>query len=346
MANSTPRDITYPLDSAPDNGAWQAIDDDLIWLRMPLPITLEHINLWLVRDGDGWATVDTGMRTRETMATWAHVNDAVLDGQGLTRVMVTHMHPDHVGMAGWLCREFDIRLWMTRLEYFLCRMLVADTGREAPTDGVAFYRAAGLGEDQVERYKRLFGQFGKAVYHMPDAYVRLEEGQVHEMAGHRFEIVCGNGHSPEHACLFDAERNLLISGDQILPTISSNVSVWPTEPDADPLGDWLDSCRRLRERLPEDVLVLPAHGRPFRGARERLTALIKEHEEGLSAVLEACATPKRAVDLFGALFRSAITDNNRTMATGEAVAHVNYLLARNELQVAEVRDGVRYYART
>ena len=339
------RQLTYPLDSTPEAGGWQHIDDDLVWLRMPLPMSLDHINLWLVRDGDGWATIDTGMRLPESKNVWRAVNESLLGGRGLTRVLVTHMHPDHVGLAGWLCEEFDVRLWMPRLEYFLCRILCADTGRAAPTDGVAFYRAAGLDDAHLERYQQLFGQFGRVVHHMPDAYMRLEQGQTLDMAGHTFEVLVGNGHSPEHACLFDRKRNLIVSGDQILPTISSNVSVWPTEPDANPLADWLDSCRRLRECLPADVLVLPAHGRPFRGAHERLTQLIDEHETGLSKVLDALAAPKCAVDLFGELFRSAVNDGNRTMATGETVAHINYLLARDEIELAEVRDGARYYVR-
>ncbi|MEM6639322.1 MAG: MBL fold metallo-hydrolase [Pseudomonadota bacterium] len=343
MTTPRHRQITYPLTAKPDVGEWQHIDEDLVWLRMPLPITLGSVNVFLLRDGDGWAAVDTGMQTPDCQAVWERARDEVLGPDGATRVLVTHMHPDHVGMAGWLCRESSARLWMPRLEYFLCRILVADTGREAPTDGVAFYRAAGLNDEEVARYQNLFGMFGRVVSTMPDAYVRVTEGDMFDTGHHRFEVLSGNGHSPEHACLLDRERNLFIAGDQLLPTISSNVSVWPTEPDANPLAGWLDSCHRLREALPEDVLVLPGHGKPFTGAHERLTQLIDEHEKGLAAITDACASPKRAVDLFPQLFKSPITDANRTMATGEAVAHVNYLLATGDLEIDDVRDGVRFY---
>lgn len=335
--------LDYPIATPPEPGRWLAIDDDTYWLRMPLPFALAHINLWLVRDGDGWATVDTGMRSKEAIAVWENVHEQVLGGRELTRVIVTHMHPDHVGMAGWLCERGNSKLWMTQLEYLLCRVLVADTGKEAPTDGVEFYRAAGLDGEQVNRYKKLFGQFGRAVYWMPDSYVRMRDGDKLPVGEHTFDIVGGNGHSPEHACLFDEARNLLISGDQILPTISSNVSVWPTEPDANPLLDWLNSCARLRDRLPADTLVLPAHGKPFRGVRTRLTQLIDEHEKGLADVRQACATPQRAVDLFEVLFDSRINDGNRVMATGEAVANINYLLATGDLMLDDVRDGAHYY---
>jgi glyoxylase-like metal-dependent hydrolase (beta-lactamase superfamily II) len=338
--------LDYEFDATPDLGALQRVHDNITWLRMPMPFALDHINLWLVRDTDGWATVDTGLRTKESVAVWHNVNGELLDNRGLTRVIVTHMHPDHVGMAGWLCEQYGVHLWMTRSEYFVCRVLSADTGKSAPTDGVLFYRAAGLADEHIERYKRMFGMFGKAVHTLPDSYIRMCDGDHIEMADMTLEVVMGNGHSPEHACLFSAQENVLISGDQVLPTISSNVSVWPTEPHANPLQDWLDSCHRLRERLPEDVLVLPAHGRPFRGVAKRLTQLIDEHEEGLSKVLDQCAAPQRAADLFPSLFDSTITDSNRIMATGETMANINYLLARGELGVDSQTEGVTWYRRT
>ncbi len=337
--------LAYEFETTPPIGSVQKVHDDLYWLRMPLPFSLNHINLWLVRDGDRFAAVDTGMRTPDSTRVWQDVNATLLEKRGLTRVVVTHMHPDHVGMAGWLCEQYDAPLWMTRGEYFVCRVLCADTGKTAPTDGVTFYRAAGLSDDQVERYKRMFGMFGKAVYHLPDSFVRMTDGQHIQFGDQSLEVLMGNGHSPEHACLFDETNNVLISGDQILPTISSNVSVWPTEPLANPLHDWLGSCRRLRERLPDDVLVLPAHGRPFRGAATRLTQLIDEHEQGLAQLLEHCATPQRAVDMFETLFNSRINDSNLIMATGETMANINYLLAEGSLELHDETDGVKHYRR-
>ena len=198
-------------------------------------------------------------------------------GHPVTRVFVTHMHPDHVGMAGWITRRFGCRLWITRGEYLTCRVLVADTGREAPPEGTEFYRRAGWSEDQLETYRTRFGSFGKTVYALPDSYRRLHDGEIIQIGRYRWEVVVGNGHSPEHACLVCHEAGLLISGDQVLPRISSNVSVFPTEPDADPLGDWLSSIERLRSRIGPDVLVLPAHNEPFKGLHKRLDQIGRAH---------------------------------------------------------------------
>lgn len=188
--------------------------------------------------------------------------------------------------------------------------------------------------------------FGKFVAPLPEAYKRLKEGDRYTFAGHTWEVIVGRGHSPEHACFYDAERSLFVSGDQLLPTISSNVSVYPTEPGANPLRDWLESLRKLKRRLPEDVLVLPAHGKPFRGAHERLDALIDEHVEALDKLLDYCGEPRRAVDAFPALFKSRISDNNLIMATGESIAHLNYLVDDGSVVVEPDADGVNWYRRS
>jgi glyoxylase-like metal-dependent hydrolase (beta-lactamase superfamily II) len=261
----------------------------------------------------------------------------------INHVVVTHLHPDHVGCAGWLTDEFDIDLWMTRDEYLLCRVLVADTGRPAPEEGVNFYHGAGFPPESLHRYLKMFGMFGKYVAPLPEAYKRLKEGEKLTFAGHTWEVLIGRGHSPEHACFFDAERNLFVSGDQLLPTISSNVSVYPTEPGANPLKDWIESLRMLKVRLPEDVLVFPAHGKPFRGAHDRLDALIKEHLDGLSKLHDLCRKPRRAVDVFPALFKSKISDSNLIMATGESIAHCNYLIDDGSLVAEHDADGVLWY---
>ena len=169
-----------------------------------------------------------------------------LAGQPVTRIIVTHMHPDHVGNAGWISRKFPgARLHMSRLEYITCRMLVADTGRQAPPEGTDFYSRAGWDESAIENYRKRFGGFGRGVSAMPEAYVRLQDGDTLEMGGQTWRVVTGHGHSPEHACLYCPGLGLLISGDQLLPRISSNVSVFPTEPEANPLADWMDSCAKL-----------------------------------------------------------------------------------------------------
>ncbi len=335
--------ISYAYDFQPEISAAIEIFPGLKWLRLPLPFLLGHINVWLLRDGDGWVIADTGIFTSTTREVWETVFRRYLDNAPVTRVIVTHLHPDHVGCAGWLCERFGVELLMSRDEYLLCRLLVSDTGLPAPAEGQRFYRGAGFCEDRLFRYIEMFGSFGKVVAPLPQSYHRLFEGLTLTIGDHEWQVIVGYGHSPEHACLYCPAQNVLISGDQILPTISSNVSVFPTEPAADPLTGWFESLHRLKDVLPDDVLVLPAHGKPFRGVKTRLDALIAEHESGLEKLKECCREPQRAVDVFPALFKSRITDSNVLMATGEAIAHLNYLLYKGELQVARVESGVRWY---
>jgi len=338
--------MEYPFGKAPEPGELLEVSEGIFWFRMPLPFILGHINLWLLRDGDSWVVVDTGISDEKSREHWLGVFRNRLQGMPVSRVIVTHLHPDHVGLAGWLCRHWDVELWMSRTEYLLCRNLVADTGRPAPETGVRFYRRAGFNEQSLARYRERFGGFGSVVSELPDSFTRLAEGLQLMIDSESWQVLVGRGHSPEHACLYCPSRKLIISGDQILPTISSNVSVWPTEPHADPLSDWLESCARLRVSLPEDVLVLPSHGKPFRGASARLSQLIDDHEDCLEKVLALCETPRNALELFPALFKGRITESNMIMAVGESLAHVNCLLGRGQLELVEMRDGVNYYGRS
>ena len=337
--------IRSEFDFRPETGEAREIAPGVWWLRLPLPFLLNHINVWLLRDGDGWAVVDTGLFTDTTREVWKHVFDTCLGGAPLTRVLVTHLHPDHVGCAGWISRKFNVDLWMTRDEYLLARVLVADTGKPAPPEGIRFYRAAGFEEASLDRYAEHFGAFGRVVAPMPESFRQLREGAVLTIGDYEWEVLIGRGHSPEHACLLCRELDLLISGDQILPTISSNVSVWPTEPATNPLASWFESLHRLRETLPGDVLVLPAHGKPFRGAHIRIDQLVDEHLTKLDALLEHCREPRRTIDTFPALYRTRISNDNLMFATGEAVAHLNYLLDEDLISVFQDEDGVNWYQR-
>jgi glyoxylase-like metal-dependent hydrolase (beta-lactamase superfamily II) len=336
--------LTYPFTTVPGPGEALEVGPGVRWLRMRLPMAgLNHINLWALEDGEGWALVDTGMQTSETATDWHSALSGPLGGKPVQRVLCTHMHPDHIGMAGWLTRAHGVRLWTTRLEYVTCRMLVADTGREAPLDGVRFYRAAGWDEAALEHYKARFGGFGKAIYQLPDAYRRIEHGDEIVIGDHVWRIVVGAGHSPEHACLYCPDLKLLISGDQVLPKISSNVSVFPTEPDADPLTEWLESLAWLKQQIPDDVLVLPSHNEPFRGLHARLADLAEGHEKRLLRVLEELRTPRRAVDVFSVLFKRTIGLDMLGMATGESLAHLNCLIVRGFAERRTDEHGVTWY---
>ena len=338
--------IRYEFDERPDAGDTMQVAPGVHWLRMPLPFALGHINLWLLEDGDSWTIVDTGVDVEESERVWAKTFLETMDNRPVNRVIVTHLHPDHVGCAGMLCEKTGSDLWMTREEYLLCRILVADTGRAAPDEGRGFYSAAGFPDDALHHYEKMFGFFGKFVSHVPESYHRLIAGDEIAIGRNRWKVLIGRGHSPEHACLYCEEQNLLISGDQLLPTISSNVSVYPTEPQANPLHGWMTSLAEVKNSIHEDVLVLPAHGKPFRGAHERLDALILEHQDGLDELYTWCSEPRRAIDTFPALFKRDINDGNLILATGEAIAHLNYLINQGRISVEADADGVNWYRRT
>jgi len=335
--------VRYEFEQRPDTGSTMQVAPGVHWLRMPLPFALGHINLWLLQDGEHWTIVDTGVHIDESEKIWKQTFATLMGSANVNRVIVTHLHPDHAGCTGWLCELTGADLLMTRAEYFLCRILVADTGRLAPDAGKNFYTGAGFAADELHHYEKMFGFFGKYVSPLPESYRRLSDGDELRIGGKRWRVIIGRGHSPEHACLYCEEHKLLISGDQLLPTISSNVSVYPTEPMANPLRDWIASLGELKHAVPQDVLVLPAHGKPFRGAHERLDSLIAEHEDGLQALEAWCEEPRRATDVFPPLFNREINDANLIMATGEAVAHLNYLLQQDRVSVQTDNNGVNWY---
>ncbi len=281
--------------------------------------------------------VDTGLATTKAREAWMNV---LTDLSSLRSVIVTHLHPDHVGLAGWMIRRSDATMMMSRTEYLQCRMLAADTGRDAPEAALSFYRHVGWTDEEVAHYVSRFGRFGSAISTLPDAYRRLKDKDLVRIGQLDWEVIVGSGHSPEHACLYQPDINVFISGDQVLPGITPNVSVWPTEPEADPLGDFLQSCHTLLERVPHDALVLPAHGLPFRGLHTRLHQLLDHHADHLQTIGKA--TDERSLkmrDLFPMLFRREITMDVLSMASGEAMAHLNHAVHHKTL-VRSVEEGV------
>jgi glyoxylase-like metal-dependent hydrolase (beta-lactamase superfamily II) len=340
-----PAALTYPFDAPPAARDSLEIAPGLHWIRMPLPYALDHINVWALADGDGWAIIDTGARTDDATALWHAWCNRDGAPRRVTRVFVTHMHPDHVGMAGWLTRTHGCRLWMTRMEYFNCRVAASDTGREAPEDAVEFYRRAGWTPAAINLYRARFGRFGQHIHALPESFRRLNDGEEFTIGAHVWRVIVGAGHSPEHACLYCPELALFISGDQVLPRISSNVSVYPVEPDANPLADWYASMDKLKEEVPDDVLVLPSHNDCFRGLHARLARLRSGQERSLERLRRTLSEPRRAVDVFGALFARPIGATEMSqlgLATGESIACLNYLLSRDELR-RELRDDNAFW---
>jgi glyoxylase-like metal-dependent hydrolase (beta-lactamase superfamily II) len=336
--------LTYPWgDRKPGIGETIRIADGISWARIPMPGSLGHINSWLLDDEGGVAVVDTGMLLSMCSDAWKALFKGSLAESPISRVICTHMHPDHIGLAGWLCKRFGVELWMSRGEWLTARMLTSDARDAVPEEFVTMQRAAGWDEDSLDEMRTNgWGRFARMVYAMPVSYRRVQDNDVLDLGAHRWRVVVGNGHSPEHACLLNEASGVLVSGDQVLPRISSNVSVNISEPEADPLGDWLSSIEKLLH-LPDDLVVCPAHGEPFTGLHTRLIALRDEHNRRLDDVRAAIAqSPLRVVDTFKLLFNREITGNNRELATGEAIAHLRRLELDGRAR-REERDGVRWY---
>lgn len=336
--------LVYPFGaSAPGPGEMIRVADGVSWARIPMPGSLGHINSWLIDDGDGIAPVDTGLMLRPCSDAWKALFAGALAGKTVTRVICTHLHPDHIGLAGWLAERHNVALWMTRGEMMTARMIVSDAGPDVPEEVIVMQRGAGWDEDALEETRKAgWGRFARAVYKLPRGYRRIVDGETLDFGRHRWRVVVGSGHSPEHACLWNEADGVLISGDQVLPRISSNVSLGFIEPEADPLGEWLASIDKLLGMLPPDLLVCPAHGEPFRGLHVRLKALRDEHRSRLDRLAEAIAEPKRAVDCFPLLFNRPIGREHRELATGEALAHFR-LLENEGRAVREDREGVWWY---
>jgi glyoxylase-like metal-dependent hydrolase (beta-lactamase superfamily II) len=344
--SETVRGLVYPFGKKanPTPGDVVLVAEGVYWVRFSMPMSLDHINLWLLEDGDGWTIVDTCLNISSAREQWEALFEGFMQGKPVKRVICTHLHPDHVGLAGWICERFDCELWMAREEFLMCRALVGDTGKPAPEVALRFYRAAGFNDEQLEAYQQRFGRFGMAVSSLPDSYRRLQGGETIRIDERYWQLVVGSGHSPEHMALYCPALKLLISGDQILPRITPNVSVFPTEPKSDTLKDWLNSNTRIRESLPDDVLVLPAHEAPFYGLHVRLTQIIESHERDLDNLYVHLAEPRRAVDCFSALFKKEITENSIQLATGETMAHLNCLIGRRLVQVERDAGGVDWYS--
>lgn len=344
-APETYRGLTYPWGRGvdPKPGEPEEIAPGVYWARFAMPMSLDHINLWLLEDGDGWTLVDTCLDLPDSRAVWEGLHSGFMGGKPVKRVICTHMHPDHVGLAGWLVERFGCELWMTREEFLMCRSMVADTGREAPEVAIRFYRAAGYNEEQLQAYRDMFGNFGKAISPLPDSYRRIVDRETLTIGGRYWQVIVGSGHSPEHAALYCPALKLLISGDQVLPRITPNVSVFPNEPHGDPLSEWLASSNRIRAILPDDLLVLPAHEAPFYGLHTRLTQIIESHKRDLNALYEHLAEPRRAVDCFPALFNRKLEGHNFGLATGETMANLNCLLRRRQATCEQDAEGVNWY---
>ena len=311
-------------------------------VRFALPFALDHVNLWLAEERDGWTVIDTGLADEQSRERWRELRHGLLAGRPITRILATHYHPDHMGLAGWLCAETGAELLTSRTEWLTARLLAQEAGEEWVAAGRRFDHRAGLDDQVIEQRAARGDLYRRRVVPPPPTVRRGRHDDWLPFADAEWRVIVGRGHAPEMLCLFSPEHNVLIAGDQVLPRISPNVSVWPSEPEADPLAEFLSSLASFRE-LPEDCLVLPSHGLPFRGLHARIDQLIGHHHERLERALEACTTPVTLAEVMPRLFDRTLDVHQLQFALGESLAHLNYLVEQDRLERQAGGDGrVRY----
>jgi glyoxylase-like metal-dependent hydrolase (beta-lactamase superfamily II) len=309
---------------------------------MPLPFALNHINLWLLEDEGGWVAVDTGIGLADTRALWEPVFAAELDGRPLTRVVVTHFHPDHMGNAAWLTERWGIDLWCTQAEWLTAQLAWRSRNGGELERRLAHYRRHGLGDAAIAGFRARGNHYPDVVPAVAPQFQRVLDGDTLEIGRQRWDVMTVFGHAPEHACLWNRDAGVLISGDQVLPKITTNVSVWPDQPRANPLRLYLDSLARF-EPMPADTLVLPSHGLPFRGLRARLASLRAHHDARLAETLDALAEPRAGAELIPILFRRQLDIHQLSFAIGEVLAHLNLLEADGAVARETGADGVERF---
>lgn len=337
--------VSFADFTLPAQGTWTPIVEGyLYWVRMPLPFQLNHINLWVIDEGDGWCLIDSGIQTDEVKALWRQLCAGPMAGKPIKRLIVTHFHPDHVGLAGWFQEEFQVPLWMTLGEWGLARNMKLEPFDETVSYLSQFYHRAGFGDDLKALIAERCVSYPARISKPPAYFTRIQQGDCLNIGGREWQVRIGQGHCPEHACLYNKDDNILISGDQLLPKISPNVAIWPVEPDADPLQLFLQSLH-LFDDLDENCLVLPSHDRPFYGARNRAHALAAHHQDRLEETLALCAEPVTAYDVLQGLFTRPLDSHQVFFAIGEAMAHLHHLVVLGKV-TRKLGDDGRYYFAT
>jgi glyoxylase-like metal-dependent hydrolase (beta-lactamase superfamily II) len=318
--------LTHPWTTPPEPGETIAVAPGIKWLRMPLPFALNHINLWLLEDDGGWAIVDTGVGLPPTREAWERIFATQLEGKPVSRVIATHFHPDHMGNAGWLVDRWGVDFWCTQAEFLSAHLACRQRDPADMEKRLTHYRHHGFGEAALDDFRKRGNHYPHLVPTFAEQYRCLREGDVLAVGSRKWEILTVYGHAPEHACLLSREDAVLIAGDQVLPKITTNVSVWPEQPLGNPLRLYLDSLHRFRPMAPE-TLVLPSHGLPFHGLHARLDMLRAHHDDRLAETVDALGEPRTGVELIPVLFRRQLDVHQLSFAIGEVLAHLHLLEA-------------------
>jgi glyoxylase-like metal-dependent hydrolase (beta-lactamase superfamily II) len=348
MTHSPPRPTTppapdeglrFPLADPPAYGHVVTVRDGILWARVPLPYQLDHVNIYFLRDGAGWAVIDTGIQTEAAIAAWEALLTGPMQGAQISRVIVTHYHPDHIGLAGWLCRRFDAPLLTSLSTYMSSKVISLAHDEKALRQHFDFYISHGMSAEVAGVVAIQGTEYLQRVADLPHTFLRLLMPDTLEIGGRSFRVLSGDGHAAEQIMLYSEDERLLFAADQVIEKISPNVSVYAGEPHGDPLGHFLRSLRMLRAEIPDDVLVLPGHRRPFVGLHARCATLEAHHEERCDLIRAACATRDCSVaELVPALFPRPLDPHQMSFAFTETLAHVNRLIRRGEI-VATKADG-------
>jgi len=331
--------LLYPFPDPPAEGQAVKVAEGILWLRLPLPGALDHVNAYALDDGASWTIVDTGLSSKRGKAIWQALLAGPLGGKPVGRLIVTHHHPDHLGLAGWFQAQ-GAELVITRTAWLYARMLTLDEQATRSPESTLFLTRAGMGAEALAQKaaERPFN-FCDVVDPMPLGFARLEEGTILHAAGRRWQVRLGQGHAPDHATLWSLDDHLVLGGDQFLATITPNIGVYATEPDADPLSEWLTSCLSFQPLARHDQLILPGHKLPFTGLPLRLTQKIASHEAALARLLDHLSSPTRAVDCFSALYRRSLGPEDFGLALAETLAHLNCLHRKGQITRTLLSDG-------
>jgi len=335
--------LEYMFDEIPDFGSRLQVAEGVFWIRMPLPMALDHINLWLLEDGDGWTLIDTGLHTRLSEKLWSKFMEESLDQRPINRIIVTHFHPDHVGMAGWLVERTKADFWMPRTEWLYARLLTSDDSQQFVDSTIEFYRRAGGDSEYLERLKEKGPMFPGMVSDVPLAIRRIVDNEIINIGSENWKIVVGNGHSPEHACLLSDSLGIFICGDLVLPRISPHIGVYADEQDNNPLDDYLNTLKNLHS-IQNDVMVLPSHNEPYRGLHYRLDSLSLHHARRLDQFLSACEKPATAIDIARQVFKKRLDSSQLGLAAAETIAHLNHLMFNKKIKRENDKQGVYFYS--
>ena len=336
--------IHYPWVSAPEFAKPLQVAEGILWFRVPLPMPLDHVNVYVLEDNDGWTVVDTGLATTKTKEMWQKIFSGPLFGKKIKRLIVTHHHPDHVGLAGWFQKEYNASLWMTRTAWLMARMLCLDEQKTPPAETLEFWTRAGMRLDILEERKK--GKpfnFADAVSALPLGFRRIVDNEEFEIGNRVWKVRIGNGHAPEHATLWSTSDQIVLAGDQIISSISPNLGVYATEPDANPVREWIDTCHKLSQFASDDHLALSGHKLPFKGLKFRLQQMVENHEHALERLINFLEKPHTAEECFSVLFGKSIQNSEYGLALVESVAHVNYLFLEGTVSRVMDRAGAFKY---